>query len=295
MNRHAFFSCHPLVNLLYFALVLWFSAFFLHPLFLAVSLLSALLTAVQINGAEAVRRSARWIVPAALFAAGVNAAFNHEGVTILTYFPSGNPLTLESLCWSAAAAGMLAAVLLWFSCWNTVMTSDKLMYLFGRLVPALSLLLSMTLRFVPRFQRKFCELMELRRAARQTKKASGYERLKDAVEVFSVMIGWSLENASETAASMKSRGYGLPGRTAFFPYCFDRRDRRLLWLLSGCGAYILAGWMAGGIRWRYYPAMRGAFTPFSVSVALAELILCLTPAILQWRDERAWSFTASNS
>jgi energy-coupling factor transport system permease protein len=46
---------------------------------------------------------------------------------------------------------MLAAVISWFSCYNAVMTSDKFVYLFGRVIPALSLILSMTLRFVPKF------------------------------------------------------------------------------------------------------------------------------------------------
>ena len=163
MKHHAFLACHPAVNLLYFVLVLTFSMFFLHPLCLAVSLCAALWCAAQLNGGTAVRRTALWLAPTALLAALVNLAFNHEGATILAYLPSGNPLTLESIAYGFAAAAMLAAVVLWFSCWNTVMTSDKLMHLFGRVVPALSLLLSMTLRFVPRFQAKLREVTAARR------------------------------------------------------------------------------------------------------------------------------------
>ena len=163
MKHHAFLACHPAVNLLYFVLVLTFSMFFLHPLCIAVSLCAALWCAAQLNGGAAVRRTARWLAPSALLAALVNLAFNHEGATILAYLPSGNPLTLESIAYGFAAAAMLAAVVLWFSCWNTVMTSDKLMHLFGRVVPALSLLLSMTLRFVPRFQAKLREVTAARR------------------------------------------------------------------------------------------------------------------------------------
>ena len=163
MKHHAFLACHPAVNLLYFVLVLTFSMFFLHPLCLAVSLCAALWCAAQLNGGAAVRRSALLLAPTALLAALVNLAFNHQGATILAYLPSGNPLTLESIAYGFAAAAMLAAVVLWFSCWNTVMTSDKLMHLFGRVVPALSLLLSMTLRFVPRFQAKLREVTAARR------------------------------------------------------------------------------------------------------------------------------------
>ena len=88
----------------------------------------------------------------AALAALVNPAFNHEGMTILTYLPSGNPLTLESMFYGVAAAVMLASVVLWFSSYNEVMTSDKFVYLFGRVIPALSLVLSMALRFIPKFK-----------------------------------------------------------------------------------------------------------------------------------------------
>ena len=116
MKHHAFLACHPAVNLLYFVLVLTFSMFFLHPLCIAVSLCAALWCAAQLNGGAAVRCSARWLAPSALLAALVNLAFNHEGATILAYLPSGNPLTLESIAYGFAAAAMLAAVVLWFSC-----------------------------------------------------------------------------------------------------------------------------------------------------------------------------------
>ena len=46
----------------------------------------------------------------ALLAALVNPAFVHQGATILTYFPSGNPLTLESILYGCASGVLLAAV-----------------------------------------------------------------------------------------------------------------------------------------------------------------------------------------
>ena len=289
----AFAACHPLVNLIFFVLAPGFSLFFPHPLFLAASLTGALVCAVQTNGGAAVRRSVRWLVPAALLAAAVNLAFNHEGATILLYLPSGNPLTLESAAYGLAAAVLIAAAMLWFSCWNAVMTPDKLMYLFGRAAPSLSLMLSMTLRFVPRFQARFRETAQARRGMGLGTEGRRLRRLREGAAVFSAVVTWSLESAAETADSMKSRGYGLPGRTAFSLFRFDRRDRRLLVLLSVCGAYVFFGWAAGGVSWRYYPTLRGALTPFSVSVSLVYLALCLTPAFLNWREERLWSCTVS--
>ena len=145
---------HPAVNFLFFALVLVFSMVLMHPVCLFISLLGAVLYVIQLNGRKGLRFSLKIALPVMLLAALVNPAFNHAGMTILTYLPTGNPLTLESILYGLAAGCMLCAVLLWFVCYNRVLTSDKFVYLFGRVIPALSLVLSMTLRFVPRFKQQ---------------------------------------------------------------------------------------------------------------------------------------------
>ena len=103
------------------------------------------------------------------------------------------------------------------------------------------------------------------------------------------MTGWALENAVETADSMRSRGYGLPGRSTFSLYRFEQRDRALLAWLLFCGGYVLCGCLAGGLSWQYIPVLRGGtVTPFSVSLLLVYLALCLTPTLLDWKEERTW-------
>ena len=213
-SRDAFSSYHPAVNFLYFGLVLFFTMCFLHPACLLLSLAAALRYAVCLNGRRAVRRSLRYLLPAALLAALINPAFNHQGATILTYLPSGNPLTLESIAYGLAAAALLSAVVTWFSCYTAVMTSDKFVYLFGRVIPALSLVLSMALRFVPRFQVQARAVSQAQRCVgRDVSDGSLLQRLRNGVTILSILLTWCLENALETADSMKSRGYGLPGRT----------------------------------------------------------------------------------
>lgn len=277
--------------MLYFALVLMFSMCFMHPICLGVSLVSALTYSIYLRGKKAVRFSLAYMLPMMLMAALINPAFNHEGGTILRYLPSGNPLTLESITYGIAAATMLAAVILWFSCYTEIMTSDKFVYLFGRIIPALSLVLSMTLRFVPRFTAQIKVVSEAQRCiGRDVSDGSLFQRLKNAITIMSIMVTWSLENAIETADSMKSRGYGLPGRTAFSIYRFDDRDKAaLMWLLF-CGIYIISGWAAGGVYFRYYPTMKGVeLTAFPLSFMLVYLALCLTPVILNIREDWIWA------
>ena len=110
----------------------------------------------------------------------------------------------------------------------------------------------------------------------------------------SIMVTWSLENAAQTADSMKSRGYCLSGRTAFSVYCLDGRDKALLvWLLL-CGFYIVCGWAAGGIEFHYYPMMEGTqLGVFQLSFMLAYLLLCLTPHILDAVEDIKWKHSGS--
>lgn len=285
-----FYDCHPAVNFLYFAMVITFSMCLMHPVCLVFSLVGAMWYTARLRGGRALRGYLRWIIPMMVMAALVNPAFVHQGVTLLAYLPSGNPLTLESILYGLAAACMLAAVALWFSCLSAVMTSDKFIYLFGRMIPALSLVLSMTLRFVPKFKAQIQVVSEAQRCVgRDVSNGSVLQRLRNGITILSIMVTWALENAIETADSMKSRGYGLPGRTAFSIYRFDSRDKAALAWLLFCGFFILCGWMAGGLSYRYYPTMKGAaLTPMTISFQLVYLALCLTPVLVdRWAD---WSW-----
>ena len=170
-NKDAFSGYHPAINFLYFALVLLFSMCLMHPVYLAISLTGALAYDITLKGRKAVRFAVIGLLPMAALAALVNPAFNHEGATILTYLPSGNPLTLESMLYGVAAAVMLASVVLWFATYNEIMSSDKFVYLFGRVIPALSLVLSMALRFIPKFKTQMQTVSEAQACiGRDTKK-----------------------------------------------------------------------------------------------------------------------------
>lgn len=284
-------ACHPAVSFTYFALVIACSMFFMHPVCLALSLLGALLYVARLKGRRALRQQAAWLVPTALLAAALNPAFVHQGVTILTYLPSGNPLTLESILYGLAAGCMLASVILWFVCVTEVVTSDKIVYLFGRVIPALSLLLSMTLRFVPRFTRRLRTVAQAQRhMGRDTRNGSILQRVREALRVFSIVVTWSLESGIITADSMRCRGYGLPGRTSFSLYRFDRRDGAVLAWLVFCGVYLLGGGLAGGLRFRYYPMLAaGVISPLTVSFFAVHALLCLTPVLLDAAEARAYT------
>ena len=123
--KDRFAAYHPLVNFFYFTLVLGFSMVLNHPLAQFISLVCAIIYAVQTEGKKAVLFTLRWCLPVMLLTAFMNPAFNHEGKTILLYFPTGNPLTLESILYGLSSGAMIATVMLWFTSFNRVITSDR--------------------------------------------------------------------------------------------------------------------------------------------------------------------------
>jgi len=285
-----FISFHPLVNFLYFSLVISFSMALNHPLAQLLSFACAYLYAVQAEGRKAVLFSLKFCLPIVLITAFFNPAFSHEGVTILMYFPTGNPLTLESILYGLSAGAMLATVMLWFLNFNRVITSDKFIYLFGKIIPAMSLVLSMTLRFVPKFKAQMDTVIDAQKSIdRDISTGSLWQRTKTAITVLSIMVTWALENAIETADSMKSRGYGLKGRSAFSIYRFDDRDKTAIAYLGFSGFYLLAGVMVSAFGFRYFPSIRYvSLNAVTLSFQLVYFGMCIMPVVLNAAEERKW-------
>ena len=287
----SFSTYHPIVNFIYFISVIAFTMIFMHPAFLAISLFGSFMYSTMLNGKKAVRFNLFYMLPMMITAAILNPVFNHEGATILTYLPGGNPLTAESIFFGLAAAIMIGNVICWFSCYNAVMTSDKFIYLFGKIIPSLSLIFSMALRFIPKFKQQLKVVSNAQKCiGRDISTGSIKQRTKHAIRIISIMISWSLENAVETADSMKSRGYGINGRTSFSIYKFTKRDTKALCAILIFSSYIVIGSVLGGAYFSYFPSIKFApVTPFTVSLYVVWLALCIMPAIIEFMEELKWN------
>lgn len=292
MEKSAFKTYHPIVNFTYFAVMIGLSCLFMHPVGLTVSFVSAFTYSVMLKGREGVKQNLIYMLPILALTALINPLFNHQGVTVITYLPSGNPLTAESVIYGFSSALMLAGVIGWFSCFNQVMTSDKLICLFGRIIPSLSLIFSMTLRFVPRFSAQLKVVVNAQKAlGRDMSSGSIVRRVKNGLNILSSMTTWALENAIDTADSMKSRGFGHKGRTAYSIYKFDKRDGVLMSVIIASGIYVLSGYIFGGISFAYFPQITfSGMTPFSISIFAVYLLLCMSPVIIEIKEVRKWKY-----
>lgn len=285
-----FKTYHPIVNLVYFLFVIGFSCFFMHPVCLCISLVSGFIYSVMLKGKKQVKTNLIYMLPMIMAMALINPALNHEGITIIAYLPSGNPLTNESVIYGLCVAIMIVSVICHFSCYNEVMTSDKFIYLFGKIIPAMSLIISMTLRFVPKFASQLKVVTNAQKGlGRDVSKGSIVTRAKNGLNILSIMTTWSLENAIETADSMKSRGYGIPGRTAFSIYAFHKRDVKALICILVLGVYTFVGNLMGGMYFEFFPSVKiGEVSVYGISVFAAYLLLCICPVIIELWEVKKW-------
>lgn len=292
--KDSFASYHPWINFFYFVSVILFSMFFMHPIFLAISLAGSATYSILLNGRRAVKFNFLYMIPMLLLIAVVNPIFSHEGATVLFYF-NDTSITLESFLYGIAAAMMFVSVIIWFSCYNAVMTSDKFIYLFGKVIPSLSLVFSMVLRFVPMLKEQTKVIANAQKCiGRDASQGSLLQRARNGIHIVSILTTWSLENAIETADSMRSRGYGLKGRTSFSIYRFDRRDSTALAVLGVLFLLVCAGAFLGENTVQYFPTVKiPDYRFFSFIVYLAYGGLCFFPVILQigelwkWRKMRS--------
>ena len=289
-ERGTFYRSHPLLNFVYFAVIIGVTMFSNHPAFLAASFVIGWCYSVLLKGRQALRFNCGLLLPALLITVLLNALNVHNGVTVLFYL-NGNRITLEAIVFGAAQAVMLCSVMIWFNCFSVIVTADKFIYLFGRAAPAVALTLSMILRFVPLLKNRFREVSAAQRSMGRGGSDSGLiARIRQLGKEISILIAWSLEASIESADSMEARGYGLRGRTSFHLFRLAGSERRLLILMLALGAGCIAACARGLTNIYYYPAI--LLPEFSAGqgaalAAFAGLMLC--GVILDLRGMRQWN------
>ena len=256
---NAFSSYHPAVLLLYFAAVLLVAMFTQNPVLLCLALLGGVSFCTLLERPRDFLHNIAFYFPLFLMIAVTNPLFSHNGVTPLF----GNPVTLEAILYGLDIAVMLVAVMYWFKCYNHIMTSEKILFLFGRMIPKLSLLLSTALRFVPLFKAQIKKIHQAQKAMGLYTGSSYVDKLRSAVRVFSAMLTWSLENAIDTGDSMKARGYGLKGRSHFTLFRFTARDGLLLGGALLLMVLVLLGLMLKEIAFSFYPRLTPSILPLA--------------------------------
>lgn len=287
LHTDAFSKCHPLVNFLFFLGAIGFGVVIQHPAYILAGILGGLGYYLTLRGLRALA-ALGFLMPMFLFITLINPLFNREGSHILfTLF--GNPYTLEALWYGMAVAGVFLVMMIWFLCYNLVLTSDKFVCLFGKLIPALSMVLVMVLRLIPNLIRKASQLAAARRCIGRGagEGSTTKEKLRDGMQILSALTDWALEGGIITSDSMRARGYGSARRTNFHLYTMGVGDVVLLMIM---GLLALLTLTLGSFEALYTPLL--SIAPPGLGLVFYTLFL-LIPTILHWKEALQWHICLS--
>jgi energy-coupling factor transport system permease protein len=294
MGRDEFAGYHPVVNFAFFCAVIACGVLFLHPAFVGIAFFGALGYATLIQGKKIRRLMFFFLLPMMVLAVVINALVNRHGTNFLFYL-GDEPITMESVIFGVVTAFMLATIILWFTCYTKVMTSDKFMFLFGRIIPAASLIFSMVLRFVPRFMAQAKVISDGQKCiGRDVTSGKLRNKVSNGMRILSMLTTWAMENAMDTADTMKSRGYGLPKRTSYTLYRFDKRDGIACMGMAVILAVIIVGEVSGRNTLIYFPEI--TFHPVDwqgVIVYFFYFVLCFIPLFINLGENYRWKHLQS--
>ena len=288
--KDAFSKCHPAVNFLFFAGAIGATVMIQHPVYLATGIVTGMVYYFLLNGQKGWKMLLGF-VPLFLLLTAINPLFNTYGETTL-FFLFGRPYTLQALYYGAAMASVLIAMLIWFGCYNKVLTSDKFTALFGNLIPAVSLLLVMVFRMAPNFMRKAIQFIGARKSIGKGagENATYKEKLHDGMTVLGALTTWALEGSVITGDSMRARGYGTEKRSSFMIYSMTAIDWMLVMMIPVLLALVIVAACFGQMAASYTP--RFTVAPLSWGIIPYGLYL-LIPTFLHIKEAIQWHISRS--
>ena len=285
------FGCyHPAVTACYYILVIGITMFSMSPFFLCATFFFAWLYVVLMRGRKVIKKNLIMLLTIVVLMTAINTFFTHNGETVLFYI-NRNRITLEAFIYGLSASVMLISVMIWFESFQALMSSDKLIFLFGKFIPVIGLVISMIFRFVPLLKNRYEEISMGQKCMGRSGQKGLPARVRQLTKEVSILIAWSLEASIESADSMSARGYGLRGRSSFHLFKITGRDIRMLFYMAAAGGVVIAGGALGETTMAFYPKLIWKIPHPAVFAAF--LLLLILPLIINLAGEYKWKKSIS--
>ncbi|SMB82935.1 energy-coupling factor transport system permease protein [Desulfonispora thiosulfatigenes DSM 11270] len=284
-----FSNRHPLVIFAYYLFLIIFAILLFHPVYLSIALCSSFIFNLIVTDKTSLFKSGKFYLNMAIAVFLINPILNHRGATILFYL-FNNPITLEATIYGLIMSLSLLTILMIFHSLQKVLDHHKFLYLFGKLIPTTAFLIMMTIRFVPLLKRRLEEITLVQKTKGvDTSVGTLKKKARDGMQLLNVLVNWSLEEALQTADSMKARGYGLTQRTSYLVYKMKKRDIGLLVFILILSLVTMYGWFQGYSSLNIYPELqRISFNILDMFFYGVFLLLSFIPVIEEGKEALVW-------
>ena len=276
-NVSEFARMHPIVNFTYIVAVMVITMITLNPIILLLAFTMSTSYGCMAEGMTFLKRNLLIQIPVLIFTVLIQPLFSRSGTTALFYI-NDNAVTLEGYVYGLVISILLISIMQWSSCMRIMFTSEKFMYLFGRIIPSLGLIFSMILRFVPLLRDRYRQISEAQDGmGRKIEQIGLMGKARQFIKELSILISWSLESSIETSISMEARGYGLKGRTSYSRYILNKSDIAMAAYILCLFVIAVAGIITGKVQMFYLPRiyMEHLTVGSYVTVGAFALLGCL--------------------
>lgn len=280
--KERFEKFHPFIPFLFYVGAVSLLLLLLHPFYLGVGLLLILIINFFHDRFQGLKRWLFLIITSFILMIVINPLFNERGRHLL--FEVGqHRVTLEAVVYGGMNAMSIIGVIAVFVSYNVIMTPNKLLFLFAKILPQFAVLLMLTLRFIPLMRRRLEEISVVQRSKGIFVNQGKWSfRIKTGMLYVQALLTYSLEEAIQTADSMKARGYGNGPRSSYEYFKFKKTDAAAVVFLVGLFVFILFNRVHGLGYLTIYPIMETWQLTSMDTFVLAGYILFLSfPIIIE--------------
>ena len=289
-----FTAYHPAINFAFFAGAIGLGMFISHPLFSLVSLIISLSYYLTLSKGKS-KKFLLWYIVMFIAVVFFNGVMNTMGNTVLFTWLKNRPVTFEALFYGAVTGINFVSVMLWFSCYNIIMTTDKFTYLFGRFAPSITLVLSMILRLIPNLIKKTKTIIGARNCIGKGTEGNTFKaKLNNGLETLSILTFCALEDAVITADSMRSRGYVDDKHTSYHTYKRQKRDIVIGAVFAVTAVATVICIVKGCTQMQFLPAIVFPQVTIFTYIGIISYSLFLSiPLIIEFSEEITWHILKS--
>jgi energy-coupling factor transport system permease protein len=270
--RTRFDRFHPLVTFLFYAGAVSLLILMLHPFFLVISIAVIFFINIRHDGLRGLRRWSFFIFTTFILMVIMNPLFNERGRHLLVEI-NQHRVTLEAVVYGGMNALSIIGIIALFVSYNIIMTPNKLLFLFSKVLPQFAVLLMLTLRFIPLMRRRLEEISVVQKSkGLSVSHGSWRARAKTGMLYVQTLLTFSLEEAIQTADSMKARGYGQDQRSSYEYFKINQLDiTAIIYLLCLFGFIVIERFWGFGVL-TVYPIMES----WHLSLMDTTVLICYT-------------------
>lgn len=276
-----FSNFNPKVCFLFFVFTVLLILLNFNPIFLCVSLLSGVIYNAMLQGKKTFKTFFTFLLPFTLLVGIFNMAFTSYGVDILFSISNKN-FTAEGLSYGLCQGVMFSSVIVWLSSYSYVLSSDKFMSVFSKLAPNLTLVLTMTLSFIPRLRKNAQEINDARLNVN-----TNQSKFKKSLDNFSSLVSMTLEESIEVSDTMRARNFNS-SRKPYSKYRFNLDDGIVLLVLLALSISCIVLNSLDKAEFIFDPEIK--MLSFSPIFLILYTIYMFLPAIINISEGIKWHF-----